>query len=151
MPDMFSIIGAMLIGFVVLSSGAKKVIDGLPNDHTIKTKYLSRCYSFEETSSIWKYIFDWRMWWEINFNRIHISYLRQLLWWPFFQNLSNPSEICFPRLRWKQPNLSSVCPRPEVMLKFSTVKFIHLSLTLCLPWYFFRRSLHPAFAIDPLL
>ena len=51
MPDMFSIIGAVLIALVVLSSGAKKVLDGLPNDHKLKTKYLSRCYAGEEISS----------------------------------------------------------------------------------------------------
>ena len=41
---MWSIIGAVIVSLTVLMSSAKKVVDNLPEDHQIKTKYLSCCF-----------------------------------------------------------------------------------------------------------
>jgi len=43
-PGMWSIIGAVIVSLTVLMSSAKKVVDNLPEDHQIKTKYLSCCF-----------------------------------------------------------------------------------------------------------
>ena len=43
-PGMWSIIGAVIVSLTVLLSSAKKVVDNLPEDHAIKTKYLSWFY-----------------------------------------------------------------------------------------------------------
>jgi len=43
-PGMWSIIGAVIVSLTVLLSSAKKVVDNLPEDHAVKTKYLSWFY-----------------------------------------------------------------------------------------------------------
>ena len=37
-------LGACLVGAAVMLSGAKKIVDGLPSTHSVKTKYLSWFY-----------------------------------------------------------------------------------------------------------
>ena len=43
LPGMWSIVGASLVAGAVLVSSAKKIVDGLPEDHVMKTTYL-RCF-----------------------------------------------------------------------------------------------------------
>ena len=43
-PGLYSVMGAMLISFVVILSGFKKIVDSLPADHWIKKRYLKSCY-----------------------------------------------------------------------------------------------------------
>ena len=43
-PGLFSILGASLISLVILTSGLKKIVDQLPSDHAIKSKYLARFF-----------------------------------------------------------------------------------------------------------
>jgi len=43
-PGAFSVVGAMLISMAVLSSGAKKILENLPDEHWLKNnKYLQHC------------------------------------------------------------------------------------------------------------
>eukprot|EP00090_Calanus_glacialis_P012853 TRINITY_DN21480_c0_g1_i2.p1 TRINITY_DN21480_c0_g1~~TRINITY_DN21480_c0_g1_i2.p1 ORF type:complete len:347 (-),score=48.63 TRINITY_DN21480_c0_g1_i2:38-1078(-) len=44
LPGMWSIIGASLVSLTVLISSTKKIIDNLPEEHTIKHKYLACFY-----------------------------------------------------------------------------------------------------------
>ncbi len=48
---MYSIIGAILILTVIVSSGMKKILDELPADHDIKTKCLAKCYAQKDNNS----------------------------------------------------------------------------------------------------
>ena len=41
---MWSIIGAIIVSLTVLMSSTKKIVDNLPEDHQIKTKYLRWFY-----------------------------------------------------------------------------------------------------------
>ena len=44
MPGAFSVTGALLISTAVLSSGAKKILEYLPDEHWLKNnQYLQRC------------------------------------------------------------------------------------------------------------
>ena len=49
-PGMYSVAGAVLISFVVVLSGIKKIVDSLPDDHWIKKGYLKSCYGDDEAS-----------------------------------------------------------------------------------------------------
>ena len=44
MPGVYSVTGALLISTAVLSSGAKKILENLPDEHWLKNnRYLQRC------------------------------------------------------------------------------------------------------------
>ena len=43
-PGVWSVVGALLVSAAVLVSSGKKVVDGLPADHKIKTQYLPCLY-----------------------------------------------------------------------------------------------------------
>ena len=49
---MWSIVGASLVAGAVLVSSAKKIVDGLPEDHVMKTSYLRCFYSKDSQDSI---------------------------------------------------------------------------------------------------
>ena len=46
---MWSIVGASLVAGAVMVSSAKKIVDGLPEDHVMKTTYL-RCFYTKQDS-----------------------------------------------------------------------------------------------------
>ena len=50
-PGMYSVAGAVLISFVVVLSGIKKIVDSLPADHWIKRRYLKSCYGDDDEAS----------------------------------------------------------------------------------------------------
>jgi len=43
-PGVWSIVGAILVSVAVFINGSNKVVDNLPDDHIVKTKYLRPCY-----------------------------------------------------------------------------------------------------------
>ena len=49
-PGLYSVIGAVLISFVIVLSGIKKIVDNLPADHWIKKRYLKSCYGEDQES-----------------------------------------------------------------------------------------------------
>ena len=50
-PGIYSVAGAVLISFVVVLSGIKKIVDSLPADHWIKRRYLKSCYGDDDDAS----------------------------------------------------------------------------------------------------
>ena len=53
MPSAFSVTGALLISLAVLLSGAKKILENLPDEHWLKSnQYLQRCcFGFDSSNS----------------------------------------------------------------------------------------------------
>merc|ERR1740122_14642 len=53
MPGAFSVTGALLISLAVLLSGAKKILENLPDEHWLKNnQYLQRCcFGFNSSNS----------------------------------------------------------------------------------------------------
>ena len=52
LPGMWSIVGASLVAAAVLVSSAKKIVDGLPQDHVMKTSYLRCFYTKDSQDSV---------------------------------------------------------------------------------------------------
>jgi len=50
-PGVWSIIGAILVSVAVFFNGSNKVVDNLPDDHIVKTKYLKTCYGKQTAAS----------------------------------------------------------------------------------------------------
>ena len=49
LPGLWSIVGASLVSSAVLISSAKKIVDSLPEDHVMKTRYL-QCFYRKDSS-----------------------------------------------------------------------------------------------------
>lgn len=52
LPGLLSVVGAILVSIAVFISGGSKLVDNLPADHVVKTKYLSVFYSQTESEEV---------------------------------------------------------------------------------------------------